>query len=48
MVLGQLLLRCLNSGIPSVVGMKAHIGVDEVTGLVHSVMTTAANVGDVT
>ncbi|MGH8403494.1 MAG: IS5 family transposase, partial [Gammaproteobacteria bacterium] len=29
-------------------GMKAHIGVDEVTGLVHSVVTTAANVGDVT
>lgn len=29
-------------------GMKAHIGVDEATGLVHSVVTTAANVGDVT
>ena len=29
-------------------GMKAHIGVDEMTGLVHSVVTTAANVGDVT
>ena len=29
-------------------GMKAHIGVDERTGLVHSVVTTAANVGDVT
>ena len=28
--------------------MKAHIGVDEATGLVHSVATTAANVGDVT
>ena len=28
--------------------MKAHIGVDEATGLVHSVVTTAANVGDVT
>ncbi|EJN6721699.1 TPA: IS5 family transposase [Pseudomonas aeruginosa] len=29
-------------------GMKAHIGVDERTGLVHTVTTTAANVGDVT
>ena len=29
-------------------GMKAHIGVDEATGLVHSVVTTAANVADVT
>jgi len=29
-------------------GMKAHIGVDERTGLVHSVVTTAANAGDVT
>ena len=29
-------------------GMKAHIGVDEVTGLVHSVVTRAANVADVT
>ena len=29
-------------------GMKAHIGVDERTGLVHSVVTTAANVADVT
>jgi IS5 family transposase len=29
-------------------GMKAHIGVDEITGLVHSVVTTAANVGEVT
>jgi IS5 family transposase len=29
-------------------GMKAHIGVDEATGLVHSVAPTAANVGDVT
>jgi transposase, IS5 family len=28
--------------------MKAHIGVDETTGLVHSVVTTAANVADVT
>jgi hypothetical protein len=28
--------------------MKAHIGVDEATGLVHSVAPTAANVGDVT
>lgn len=29
-------------------GMKAHIGVDERSGLVHSVVTTAANVADVT
>ena len=29
-------------------GMKAHIGVDAQTGLVHSVATTAANVADVT
>ena len=29
-------------------GMKAHIGVDARTGLVHSVTTTAANVADVT
>jgi IS5 family transposase len=29
-------------------GMKAHIGVDERTGLVHSVVTTAANEADVT
>ena len=29
-------------------GMKAHIGVDAATGLVHSVATTAANVADVT
>jgi IS5 family transposase len=29
-------------------GMKVHIGVDEATGLVHSVVTTAANVADVT
>ena len=29
-------------------GMKAHIGVDAVTGLVHRVATTAANVADVT
>ena len=29
-------------------GMKAHIGVDERTGLVHSVATTAANEADVT
>ena len=29
-------------------GMKAHIGVDAPTGLVHSVATTAANVADVT
>lgn len=29
-------------------GMKAHTGVDERTGLVHTVTTTAANAGDVT
>lgn len=29
-------------------GMKAHIGVDAVSGLVHSLVTTAANVHDVT
>ncbi|KQR13326.1 IS5 family transposase [Xanthomonas sp. Leaf148] len=29
-------------------GMKAHIGVDEFSGLVHHVKCTAANVGDVT
>ena len=29
-------------------GMKAHIGVDAESGLVHTVTTTAANVGDVT
>jgi transposase, IS5 family len=29
-------------------GMKAHIGVDDVSGLVHSVECTAANVSDVT
>ena len=29
-------------------GMKAHIGVDEFSGLVHHVTCTAANVGDVT
>jgi transposase, IS5 family len=29
-------------------GMKAHIGVDADSGLVHSVIGTAANVGDVT
>ena len=29
-------------------GMKAHIGVDESTGLVHTVKSTAANVADVT
>ena len=29
-------------------GMKAHIGVDAVSGVVHTVVTTPANVGDVT
>ena len=29
-------------------GMKAHVGVDMATGLVHSVVGTAGNVGDVT
>jgi IS5 family transposase len=47
-VLGQLLLLCLNFGIPAVVGMKAHIGVDVESDLVHTVTTTAANVADVT
>ena len=28
--------------------MKAHIGVDAATGLVHSLATTAANVADIT
>jgi IS5 family transposase len=31
-----------------VFGMKAHIGTDACSGLVHSVIGTAANVGDVT
>jgi transposase, IS5 family len=29
-------------------GMKVHIGVDHHTGLIHSVVTTAANVHDLT
>jgi IS5 family transposase len=29
-------------------GMKAHIGVDTESGLTHTVVTTAAHVGDVT
>ncbi|MDG4813740.1 transposase, partial [Hydrogenovibrio sp. 3SP14C1] len=29
-------------------GMKAHIGVDAVTGLTHTVVATSANVADVT
>lgn len=29
-------------------GMKAHIGVDDVSGLVHHVECTAANVADIT
>jgi len=29
-------------------GTKAHIGVDQATGLVHGVVTTAANVADLT
>jgi len=29
-------------------GMKAHIGVDRDSGLVHTVVSTAANVADVT
>ena len=28
-------------------GMKAHIGVDRDSGLVHTVVSTAANVGDI-
>lgn len=29
-------------------GMKLHIGVDKVSGVIHSVTTTAANVHDIT
>ena len=29
-------------------GMKAHIGVDAETGVVHTLVTTSANVSDVT
>ena len=29
-------------------GMKVHIGVDKDSGLIHSVVTTAANVHDIT
>lgn len=35
-------------GNPYFFGMKAHIGVDAESGLVHSLMGTAANVSDVT
>ena len=35
-------------GQPWYFGMKAHIGVDAATGLVHSLATTAANVADIT
>ena len=35
-------------GEPVAAGMKAHIGVDSETGIVHSLSTTAANVHDVT
>ncbi|WP_132705725.1 IS5 family transposase [Pseudomonas aeruginosa] len=35
-------------GLSEHFGMKAHIGVDAATGLVHSLVTTAANVHDVT
>ncbi|MEB0048926.1 transposase, partial [Pseudomonas sp. Dout3] len=35
-------------GIQYFFGMKAHIGVDAESGLVHSVVGTAANVADVT
>lgn len=34
--------------LDSAVGMNAHIGVDQASSLVHSVVTTAASVGDVT
>ena len=46
MVLGQLLPRCLNSGILAVVGMKAHIDVNVGSGLTHTITTTAANVAE--
>jgi IS5 family transposase len=45
-VLGQLLLRCLNSGIHAVVGMKTQITVDGRNGLAHSEAVTAANMHD--
>jgi IS5 family transposase len=35
-------------GNPWFFGLKAHIGVDRDSGLVHTVVTTAANVADVT
>lgn len=38
----------IRSGNQYYFGMKAHIGVDEQSGLVHSVVGTAANVADVT
>ena len=41
---------CVNFmlGVPTHFGMKAHIGVDAESGLVHTVIGTAANVNDVT
>ena len=41
---------CVNfmPGVPTHFGMKAHIGVDAESGLVHTVIGTAANVNDVT
>jgi IS5 family transposase len=46
-VLRQILLRYLNSGLHAVAGMNAHIGVDADTRMVHTVTTTATNVVDV-
>lgn len=40
--------RTTKKGNPWFFGMKAHIGVDAESGLVHRVVTTSANVNDVT
>ena len=47
---GRPLLRfcSVSQGQPVVFGMKAHIGVEKESGLIHSVATTGANVHDVT
>lgn len=42
------LMRQTKKGNQWFFGMKAHIGVDERTGLVHSVVTTGVNVADIT
>jgi IS5 family transposase len=34
-------------GISATLGMKAHIGVDAASGLVHTVVGTAANISDI-